>query len=115
MAGNTLAAVAGCQMGESVKAVVADLNHFNYTKHARADWGKDGELEWFLPGALRFGGLPGLLSSNPPSRLVFFGVEGTGAGDWSELLKSGDGMPELIGGNPKGPAEMVAKITSARR
>lgn len=115
MAGNTLAAVAGCQLGESVKAVVADLNHFNYTQHASVDWGKDGELEWFLPGALRFGGLPGLLSSNPPSRLVFFGVEGTGAGDWSELLKSGDGMPELIGGNPKGPAEMVAQITSARR
>jgi len=111
LAGNTVAAVAGCLMGDEVKAVVADLNQFNYSNHAKADWGKTGELEWFLPGALRFGGLLGLLAANPPARLFFFGVEGTGVEGWSGLLKSGDREPGLIGGKPEETADLVAQIS----
>ena len=110
VAGNLTAAVAGCQLGSEVAAVVADLNQFNYSKHAQSDWSQSGELFGFLPGALRFGGLPGLLAANPPAKVVLFGVEGTGLEGWSGLLKSGNREPDLKGGKPRDPADWVAQV-----
>jgi hypothetical protein len=42
----------------------------------------------FLSGAMKFGGLPGLLASNPPPKLNLFGVEGTGVKAWAKVFEA---------------------------
>jgi hypothetical protein len=88
LAGSTAAAVAGCVMGDEISGVIADLGNFNYEQLGKSEWSDFGELPMFLPGALRFGGLPGLLASNPPPKLNLFGVEGTGAEAWAKVFEA---------------------------
>jgi hypothetical protein len=110
IAGLELAALAGCLLGDEVKGVAADLRHFNYKKYEGADWGGSGELGLFLPGALRFGGMPGLLAANPPERLVLFGVEGTGLRDWSGCFGGGKADLQLKDSKAEGKSELVDSI-----
>ena len=88
LAGNAAAAVAGCVMGDEISGVQADLGHFNYGQYGKNEWSDFGELGMFLPGAMKFGGLPGLLASNPPPKLNLFGVEGTGAEAWAKVFEA---------------------------
>lgn len=110
IAGPEIAALAGCLLGDEVKGVVADLRHFNFKNYEGASWGGGGELALFLPGSLRFGGMPGLLAANPPERLVLFGVKGTGLRDWSGCLGEGRVSLQLNDASAEGESELVESI-----
>lgn len=102
-------ALCGCLMGNELAGLVADLGHFNFSDQAKTGWPENSEPANFLPGALRFGGMPGLLNFSTPPKVCLFGVDGTGVEGWKVPGQTGDNY-QLVGKIPEGDEQIAAKV-----
>jgi hypothetical protein len=88
--------------GDAMARTAADWNRFRYDSVRRTS------DEMMLPGALKYGGLPGLASLAAPGELFMHNYQGTGSGPWMKgAYQAAGASDKLTRSSPKVPAEKV--------